>query len=82
MVNTQCISRVPPQRAKPKGRNMTESEKKQVTLGAKGEKKGQGDAQYVGSTRLITRGHAQPWNTTSNVSKQCGTKREGGLLVL
>ena len=36
MVNTQCISRVPPQRAKPKGRNMTESEKKQVTLGAKG----------------------------------------------
>ena len=40
MVNTQCISRVPPQRAKPKGRNMTQLEKKQVTLGAKGEKKG------------------------------------------
>ena len=46
------------------------------------KKMGLGGARYVGSTRLITRGHAQPWNTTSNVSKQCGTKREGGHLVL
>ncbi|KAF8768991.1 hypothetical protein HU200_004532 [Digitaria exilis] len=34
------ISRMPPPRAKTKGRKMTETEKKQVTLGAKGEKKG------------------------------------------
>ena len=53
MVNTQCISRVPPQRAKPKGRNMTESEKKQVTLGAKGEKKGLGDVKIQKSNKAI-----------------------------
>ena len=34
------ISRVPPPRAKRKGRKMTGFEKKEVTLGARGEKKG------------------------------------------
>ncbi|CAO2152503.1 unnamed protein product [Urochloa humidicola] len=37
---TADISREPPPRAKPKGRKLTDTEKQEVTLGAKGEKKG------------------------------------------
>ncbi|KAF8699463.1 hypothetical protein HU200_034687 [Digitaria exilis] len=40
VIGDSMISRMPPPRAKTKGRKMTETEKKQVTLGAKGEKKG------------------------------------------
>ncbi|CAL4981349.1 unnamed protein product [Urochloa decumbens] len=39
-INDRIISRVPPPRAKTKGRIIPESEKQQVSLGAKGEKKG------------------------------------------
>ncbi|PUZ60957.1 hypothetical protein GQ55_4G225900 [Panicum hallii var. hallii] len=37
-IDDSMISQVPPPLAKPKGRKMTASEKKEVTLGAKGEK--------------------------------------------
>lgn len=40
VIHHSMVSREPPPLAKPKGRKMTEAEKKEITLGTRGEKKG------------------------------------------